>query len=153
MANPNFGISINNTKLSIENGVFQKSSFEVDPEETSEETSEDYDSEKSKDEEWNPNADPNDPHGIKLDSKMPNQMLMMNPCLRNKMSNHEVGLQPTLRKSFIIVNTTSTSQRKVRNMSGQIKRKRRLRSDGKRSNSLFVLLEKKAPKILIENIY
>jgi hypothetical protein len=37
-------------------------------------------------------------------------------------------------------------------MSGQIKRKRRLRSDGKRSNSIFVLLEKKAPKISIENM-
>lgn len=80
-------------------------------------------------------------------------MLMMNPRLRNKMSNHEVGLQPTLRKSFMIVNTTSPSQRKVRHMSGQIKRKRHLRSDGKRSNSLFVLLEKKARKISIENMY
>jgi hypothetical protein len=103
LANPNFGDSINNTKLSIENGVLKKSSFEVEPEEISE----DYDSEKSKNEEWNPNPEPNDPHVKKLDSKEPNQILMMNPRLRNIMSFHEVGLQPKLSKSFMIVNTTS----------------------------------------------
>ena len=148
-ANPSFSESPTNTRPSIENGVYKKSHFDIEPEETSEDLE---DSQKSKNEEWNPNADQTDPHGKKLEGNKPNQMLMINPRLRNLMSFHEVGLKPKLRKNFMIVSTTSPSQRKIQQMSGQIKRKRDLRSDGKRSNSFLVLLEKKVPKISIDNM-